>query len=118
MAKTPGRAALPAHDHTKRVVSAQPRRGALPKAVANGVNADDCARCVFDRLIAGHAFYAENWCLAVVWFTCADRVESRAAQFASKRLRQSRCYADVFVALALHEQRRRHPFAALLRDLI
>jgi len=71
--------------------------------VANGVDADDCARCVFDRLIAGDAWYADNRSLAVVWVTCVDRVESRAAQFASKRLWQSRCYADVFVALALHE---------------
>src|SRR6185437_39454 len=86
--------------------------------VANGVDADDCARCVLDRLIAGDAWYADNRSLAVVWVTCVDRVESRAAQFASKRLWQSRCYADVFVALALHEQRRFHPFAALLRDLI
>src|SRR6185437_16290287 len=71
--------------------------------VANGVDADDCARCVLDRLIAGDAWYADNRSLAVVWVTCVDRVESRAAQFASKRLWQSRCYADVFVALALHE---------------
>jgi hypothetical protein len=40
--------------------------------VANAVNADDCARCVFDRLIAGDGWYAKNRCLAVVWFTCAD----------------------------------------------
>ena len=40
--------------------------------VANGINADDCARCVFYRLIAGDSWYAHNRCLAVVWFTCVD----------------------------------------------
>src|SRR5262249_62197947 len=85
--------------------------------VTNAVNADDCARCVFDRLIAGDKWYAHNRCLAVVWFTCVDRVEGRAAQFASKRLWQGRCNADIFVP-ALHEQARPHPFAALLRDLM
>jgi hypothetical protein len=68
--------------------------------VANAVNADDCARCVFDRLIAGDGWYAKNRYLALVWFTCADRVEGGAAQYASKRLWQSRCNADIFVALA------------------
>src|SRR6476660_9883789 len=82
--------------------------GALPKTgellfVANGVNADDGARCVFDRLIAGDRRYTNNRCLAVVWVTCLDCIEGGAAEFASKRVWHSRCDADIFVALALYE---------------
>src|SRR5262245_49209168 len=91
---------------TKRAASAQPSPAHYQKtgellSVANAVNADDCARCVFDRRIAGDVWYAHNRCLAVIWFTCVDRVEGRAAQFGPKRLWQSRCNADIFVALAL-----------------
>ena len=59
---------------TKRAGSAQPRPVRYQKTgellfVANAVNANNCARCVFDRLIAGDKWYAHNRCLAVVWFT-------------------------------------------------
>jgi hypothetical protein len=73
----------PVTSRPKTTLRANPP-GALTKTgellfVANAVNANNCARCVFDRLIAGDVWYAHNRALAVVWFTCVDRVEGRAA---------------------------------------
>ena len=75
--------------------------------VADKVDADGFARCVFDRLVVSNIWRAKNLDFAIVGFACFYRVERRCPQNSSNcspvRVQHASRNADVFVA-GLDEQ--------------
>src|SRR4029079_17038586 len=112
------RATLSLNSVEVRLNERDPPLVAASPLVADKVDADGFARCVFDRC---NIWRPKNLDFAIVGFACFYRVERRCPQNSSNcspvRVQHASRNADVFVA-GLDEQCGRRSWAASLCDLI